>query len=38
MPIVKQHADILGGCLTFSGKRAPVKNSFDCLVAGDSIK
>ncbi len=38
MPIVSSMPDVMGGSLVFSGTRVPVRNLFDCLIAGDSIK
>lgn len=38
MPIVSSMPDVMGGSLVFSGTRVPIRNLFDCLVAGDSIK
>ena len=38
MPIVSSNPNILNGSLVFDGTRVPVRNLFDCLVAGDTIK
>lgn len=38
MAIVSSAPNILGGSLVFNGTRVPVRNLFDCLVAGDTIK
>jgi len=38
MAIVSSAPNILGGSLVFNGTRVPVRNLFDCLIAGDTIK
>jgi len=38
MAIVSSTPDILSGSLVFDGTRVPVRNLFDCLVVGDTIK
>ena len=38
MSMVTSNPEILGGTLVFNGTRVPVRNLFDYLVAGDSIK
>lgn len=38
MSMVENNPNILNGILVFSGTRVPVRNLFDYLVAGDSIK
>ena len=38
MPVAISDPNIVGGALVFNGTRVPVRNLFDCLVAGDSIK
>lgn len=38
MSIVTSNPEVLGGALVFDGTRVPVRNLFDYLVAGDSIK
>ena len=38
MSIVSSNPNVLGGALVFNGTRVPVRNLFDCLVAGDTIK
>jgi uncharacterized protein (DUF433 family) len=36
--MVTTNPETLGGALVFNGTRVPVRNLFDYLVAGDSIK
>ena len=38
MAATESRPDILGGILVFKGTRVPVRNLFDYLVAGESIK
>ncbi len=38
MPVAISDPNIVGGALVFNGTRVPVRNLFDCLVAGDSTK
>jgi len=38
MAMVTNDPEILGGVLVFSKTRVPVRNLFDYLVAGDSVK
>ena len=38
MSTIENNKDILGGISVFSGTRVPVRNLFDYLVAGESIK
>ena len=38
MSMVTSNLEILGGALVFNGTRVPVRNLFDYLVAGDSVK
>lgn len=38
MSIVASDPEVLGGALVFNGTRVPVRNLFDYLVAGDSVK
>jgi len=38
MLMVTSNIEVLGGTLVFNGTRVPVRNLFDYLVAGDSIK
>ena len=36
--IVKNDKDILGGLSVFRGTRVPIRNLFDYLLAGESVK
>jgi len=38
MAVVESDKDILNGVFVFKGTRVPVRNLFDYLVAGESIK
>ena len=38
MSTIENNKDILGGTLVFTGTRVPIRNLFDYLVAGESIK
>ena len=38
MAIVSSAPNILDGSLVFNGTRVPVRNLFDCLIAGNTIK
>ena len=38
MDKIKKDKDTLNGILVFEGTRVPVRNLFDYLVAGDSVK
>jgi uncharacterized protein (DUF433 family) len=38
MKTIENNADILNGLLVFKGTRVPVRNLFDYLLAGESIK
>jgi uncharacterized protein (DUF433 family) len=38
MQSTESHADVLGGAVVFSGTRVPVRNLFDYLVAGETVK
>ncbi len=38
MSMIENNPDILNGVLVFSGTRVPVRNLFDYLVAGESVK
>lgn len=38
MSMVTSDPEVLGGVLVFSKTRVPVRNLFDYLVAGDSVK
>jgi uncharacterized protein (DUF433 family) len=38
MKSIENSADILNGLLVFKGTRVPVRNLFDYLLAGESIK
>ena len=38
MSIVESTKAVLNGTLVFTGTRVPVRNLFDYLVAGDSVK
>jgi uncharacterized protein (DUF433 family) len=38
MSIIENNKDILGGASVFTGTRVPVRNLFDYLVAGESVK
>jgi len=38
MSTIDNNKDILGGISVFAGTRVPVRNLFDYLVAGESIK
>ena len=38
MSIVESKEDILNGALVFSDTRVPIRNLFDYLVAGDTVK
>lgn len=38
MSMVSSNPEILGGTLVFSQTRVPVRNLFDYLLAGDSVK
>jgi uncharacterized protein (DUF433 family) len=38
MKTIENSADILNGLLVFKGTRVPVRNLFDYLLAGESIK
>jgi uncharacterized protein (DUF433 family) len=38
MSVVTSDPEILGGVLVFKQTRVPVRNLFDYLVAGDSVK
>jgi len=38
MDNIKKDKDVLNGILVFEGTRVPVRNLFDYLVAGDSVK
>lgn len=38
MSMVNSNPEVLGGTLVFSQTRAPVRNLFDYLLAGDSVK
>ncbi|WP_456380303.1 DUF433 domain-containing protein [Hydrogenimonas sp.] len=38
MAATESRPDILGGILVFKGTRVPIRNLFDYLVAGESIK
>lgn len=38
MSTIENNKDILGGISVFAGTRVPVRNLFDYLVAGESVK
>ncbi len=38
MSMIESKEDVLNGALVFSGTRVPVRNLFDYLVAGDTVK
>jgi len=38
MKTIENNADILNGLLVFKGTRVPVRNLFDYLLAGESIR
>jgi len=38
MPVVEQNPSILDGVSVFKGTRVPIRNLFDYLVAGETIK
>ncbi|MCD6212228.1 MAG: DUF433 domain-containing protein [Sulfurovum sp.] len=38
MSIIESKEDVLNGALVFSGTRVPIRNLFDYLVAGDTVK
>ncbi len=38
MSVVESTKTVLNGTLVFTGTRVPVRNLFDYLVAGDSVK
>ncbi len=38
MSMLESTPEVLNGALVFSGTRVPVRNLFDYLVAGDSVK
>ncbi len=38
MSVVESTKEVLNGTLVFTGTRVPVRNLFDCLVAGDTVK
>jgi len=38
MSTIENNKDILGGTSVFAGTRVPVRNLFDYLVAGESVK
>ncbi len=38
MPVVEQNPNILDGVSVFKGTRVPIRNLFDYLVAGETIK
>ncbi|HIP46564.1 MAG TPA: DUF433 domain-containing protein [Campylobacterales bacterium] len=38
MSMVESNQDVLNGVLVFTGTRVPIRNLFDYLVAGDSVK
>jgi len=38
MSTIESNKDILGGTSVFTGTRVPVRNLFDYLVAGESVK
>jgi len=38
MSIIESSPDVLNGALVFSDTRVPIRNLFDYLVAGDTIK
>ena len=38
MSMIESKEDVLNGALVFSGTRVPIRNLFDYLVAGDTVK
>jgi len=38
MKTIENNPDVLNGVLVFEGTRVPVRNLFDYLVAGESVK
>ena len=38
MPMIESSPSVLNGTLVFSDTRVPIRNLFDYLVAGDTIK
>ena len=36
--MIESKEDVLNGALVFSGTRVPIRNLFDYLVAGDTVK
>lgn len=38
MSTIENNKDILGGTSVFKGTRVPIRNLFDYLVAGESVK
>ena len=38
MSLITSNQDVLGGAMVFAGTRVPVRNLFDYLMAGDSVK
>ena len=38
MSMIESNKDVLNGTLVFSGTRVPIRNLFDYLVAGETIK
>jgi uncharacterized protein (DUF433 family) len=38
MSMIESKENVLNGALVFSGTRVPIRNLFDYLVAGDTVK
>jgi len=38
MPMIESSPSVLNGTLVFSNTRVPIRNLFDYLVAGDTVK
>ncbi len=38
MSMIESKEDVLNGALVFSGTRVPIRNLFDYLVAGETVK
>ncbi|MBU1667346.1 DUF433 domain-containing protein [bacterium] len=38
MSIIESSPDILNGTPVFKGTRVPIRNLFDCLIAGETIQ